>query len=296
MHGSSPDRVHLHEVGAIDAVVDVVCSVAGVAKLDVERVVSAPPSEGHGEVTTAHGVLPVPAPATAYLLEGVAVHRVDVPFELVTPTGAALLVTLADSFSEQIFIEAERVGYGAGTREIAGRPNLLRASLGRMIEESGGVSDQVTILETVVDDALPEIWPYLIDRLLSAGARDAWLTPVVMKRGRPGIQLTVIADTGARGPLEKIIFEETGTLGIRTGSLPRSVLPRAAGTLATELGPLRVKLSRLPGSERWRVHPEFEACREAAEKHGMALREVYALVNRAAAEESALSVEGEERI
>jgi uncharacterized protein (TIGR00299 family) protein len=294
VHGSDEENVHLHEVGALDAVADVVCSVAGVAMLEVDSVVSAHPREGHGEARAAHGTLPVPAPATAYLLEGIPHFRVDVPCELVTPTGAALLTTLADRFTEQISIATERVAYGAGTRELEGRPNLLRMSLGRELAEPGTLRDQVIVMETVVDDANPEIWPYLIERLLDAGARDAWLDPVMMKKGRPGVHLTVLSDPETHPILEQIVFEETGTLGIRTTRADRTVLRRTTGTLETDLGPLQVKLSRLPRMDGWRVHPEYEICRRLAQEKGIPLRSVYAAVRRAASRADLLDVESED--
>jgi uncharacterized protein (TIGR00299 family) protein len=294
VHGSAEGSVHLHEVGALDAVADVVCSVAGVAMLEVDSVVSAHPREGHGEARAAHGSLPVPAPATAYLLEGIPHFRVDVPCELVTPTGAALLTTLADRFTEQISIATERVAYGAGTRELEGRPNLLRMSLGRELSDPGTLRDQVIVMETAVDDANPEIWPYLIERLLGAGARDAWLDPVVMKKGRPGVHLTVLSDLEIHPALEQIVFEETGTLGIRTTRADRTVLRRTTGTLETELGPLQVKLSRLPRMDGWRVHPEYEVCRRLAHEQGIPLRSVYEAVRRAASQADSLVVDGED--
>ena len=291
VHGSAPGRVHLHETGAIDAVVDVVCGVAAVSSLGVDTVLSTPPCEGHGEVETAHGILPVPAPATAFLLEGVPLRRVDVPFELVTPTGAAMLVSLVDTFTYDISLTPERIGYGAGTRELDSRPNVLRATFGSTAGRFTVSPDQVVVLETTVDDTLPEIWPYLVERLLEAGARDAYMTPVVMKKGRPGVNLTVLGDRADIAELERIVFEETGTLGIRVTAADRLVLARARGMLQTALGPLSVKLSRVAGDSEWRVHPEYEVCRDTALASGMPLRDVYAEVTRASAVEGALRVE-----
>lgn len=291
VHGSSPGRVHLHETGAIDAVVDVVCGVAAVSSLGVEKILSTPPCEGHGQIESAHGTLPIPAPATAFLLEGIPVQRIDVPYELVTPTGAAMLVSLADSFTFGVSLTPERVGYGAGTRELADRPNVLRVTLGVVEETVGNPRDKIAVLETTVDDALPEMWPHLIGRLLEAGARDAYIVPVVMKKGRPGIHLTVLGDPADLNRLERLVFEETGTLGVRVTETDRVVLRRARGRLETALGPLLVKLSRLPGENHWRVHPEYEACREAAMAHGMPLRDVYSEVARAASAEGMLTVE-----
>jgi uncharacterized protein (TIGR00299 family) protein len=296
VHGTEPAAVHLHEVGALDALIDVVGATAGLDWLAPDRVLSAPPREGWGETRSAHGVLPVPAPATAYLLEGVPLERIDVPFELVTPTGAALLVTLSDGFTRECALNVERVGYGAGTRELAGRPNLLRASLGEAGPAAGAPRDQVTVVETVVDDLTPELWPHLIERLLEQGARDAWLTPVIMKKGRPGVALTVLADPARSAAVQECLFAETGTLGLRVRTSDRVVLPRARGRLTTHLGPLTVKLSRLAGESAWRVHPEYEACRALARERGVPLREVYAAVQQAAADPGALQVEGEDRV
>jgi uncharacterized protein (TIGR00299 family) protein len=295
VHGTEPAAVHLHEVGALDALIDVVGAVAGVDWLAPERILSAPPREGWGQTRSAHGVLPVPAPATAYLLEGVPLERIDVPFELVTPTGAALLVTLCEAFTRECALDVERVGYGAGTRELAGRPNLLRATLGEAGPAAGVPRDQVAVVETVVDDLTPELWPHLIERLLEQGARDAWLTPVIMKKGRPGVALTVLADPARSAAIQQLIFAETGTLGLRVHTRDRVVLPRARGRLTTPLGVLDVKLSRLAGETTWRVHPEYEACRALALQRGIPLREVYAAVGRAAGEVGALHLEEEER-
>ncbi|MFO7768664.1 MAG: nickel pincer cofactor biosynthesis protein LarC [bacterium] len=291
VHGTGADRVHLHEAGALDALVDVTCTCAAVSALEVERVVSAPPRDGHGEVEAVHGILPVPAPAAAYLLEGCPVERIDVPFEMITPTGAALLVGLTDEFTHEVSMLTRRVGYGAGTRELAGRPNLLRATLGEMEAGAPGGLDRVAVLETVVDDLNPELWPHVIDRLLESGARDAWLTTVVMKKGRPGVQLTVLCEPGRRMQTEQVVFRETGTLGMRVRTSDRTVLARTAGTLRTRLGAVRVKCSRLPGEGAWRVHPEYDACREAALREGVPLRDVYRAVEEAAGDGERLILE-----
>lgn len=290
VHGIGEDQIHLHEVGALDATVDVVCAVAGVKALDVEGIVTTPPADGGGETKSAHGLIPVPAPATTLLMEGRRVRRVDVPMELVTPTGAALLVTLAQEAPRGWSFTAERIAYGAGTREIPGRPNVLRASVGTLERVAEG-TDSVMLLQTAVDDATPEIWSYVIERLLAAGALDAWVEPLAMKKGRPGVQLTVVTGEEGRGDLENIIFAETPTLGIRITPVTRRVLPRRSGTLETELGTIRVKLSRLPGEDAWRVHPEYEACRDAALRHARPLGEVYDVVRRAAEQPGALRVE-----
>ena len=291
VHGAAGGHVHLHEVGALDAVVDVVCSVAGLRELGPERIIATPPREGHGEVQASHGTLPVPVPATLVLLEGVELERIDVEGELVTPTGAALLVTLADEITRTFTIRPERIGYGAGSRDLPGRPNLLRGTLGESESPTAGGRDEVVVLETVVDDAVPEIWPRVIERLIEAGARDAWLTPVMMKKGRPGVQLTALAEPGREAEIARLIFSESPTLGLRLSRTERIVTLRAAGTLRTRLGPIEVKLSRVSSDQAWEIHPEFEACRAAADRHGLSLRQVYAEVTRAGTEPEALEVE-----
>ena len=291
VHGGDPEEVHFHEVGALDAIVDVVCGVAAVASLKVGRIISTPPADGHGEVDSSHGRLPVPVPATTFILEGVPTRRIDVPFEMVTPTGAALLTTLADEVTTECSFTAELTGYGAGTREIEGRPNVLRVSIGTTAATPESAGNEVAVLETTVDDAIPEMWPHLVDRLLAGGARDAWLTPVIMKKGRPGINLTVLSDHGRAPLLERMIFEETGTLGIRVSRVTRQVLSRRSGTLQTGFGPLTVKCSRHAADEAWSVHPEYEVCRAVAIERGIPLREVYNEVRRAAAIEGGLTVE-----
>ncbi len=293
VHGSDPGRIHLHETGALDAVVDVVCGTAAVLSLEVDTILSIPPSDGHGEVHSAHGILPVPAPATAYLLEGVPIRRVDIPFELVTPTGAAMLTTLVDSFTTSLSLTPERVGYGAGTRQLEGRPNLLRATLGTLEDVDTHGGNRIAVIETTVDDTLPEIWPYMIERLLDGGARDAYVTPVVMKKGRPGVHLTVLCDPPDLSKLQQLVFEETGTLGMRISHTGRMVLARARGRLKTSLGTITVKLSALPDGNRWRVHPEYEACRQKALEKGVPLQDVYREIVIASEIDGALAVEGD---
>jgi len=291
VHGSDPGRVHLHETGALDAVVDVVCGAAAVLSLEVDTIISIPPSDGHGEVRSAHGILPVPVPATAYLLEGVPIRRVDIPFELVTPTGAAMLTTLVDSFTTSISLIPELVGYGAGTRQLDGRPNLLRATLGILDDVDTNGDNRIVVIETSVDDTLPEIWPYLIERLLDEGARDAYVTPVVMKKGRPGVHLTVLCDPSDLLKLQQLVFEETGTLGMRISHTGRMVLARARGRLKTSFGTIAVKLSALQNGNRWRVHPEYEVCRQKALEMGVPLRDVYREIAIASEIDGALAVE-----
>jgi len=289
VHGQDRERVHLHEVGGLDATVDVVCGVAGIGALEVERVVALPPCDGTGETVSDHGTIPVPAPATVILLEGRRVRRIDLPLELVTPTGAALLAVLTEEAPPAWTFQTSRTALGAGSRDVHDRPNVLRGSLGLYEVDDPG-TDRVVLLETAVDDVSGEVWPFVIERLLGAGALDAWVAPLVMKKGRPGVALTVVAPPDRPGDLERIVFEETGTLGIRVTPTSRRVLLRRSGVVETELGPLRVKLSSEPDGE-WRVHPEYEVCREAAREHGRPILEVYDIVRRAAERAGAVRAE-----
>jgi len=294
VHGAADGHVHLHEVGALDAIVDVVCAIAGVRELAPERVIATPPRDGHGEIHAAHGVLPVPAPATLVLLEGIEIERIDVPGELVTPTGAALLVTLTDEITRTFSLQPERIGYGAGTRQLPGRPNLLRGTVGESPRSSGLPRDEVVVLETTVDDSSGEYWPWVIERLRAAGARDAWMTPVMMKKGRPGIELTAIVEPGRTDEIARLILTETSTLGLRVRRTERMIAQRAAGRLDTRFGHLPVKLSRLCDGEAWQVHPEFEVCREVALKEGVPLRQVYDEIVRAQSSGAVLEVEDDD--
>jgi hypothetical protein len=271
VHGSAVEDVHFHEVGAVDAIVDVTGAVIGLHLLGAEAVhVSALPVGG-GFVETAHGRIPVPGPGTAELLRGFPVVDTGVRAELVTPTGAAVLTTLATGAGHMPPMTVERVGYGAGGADLPGTPNVLRCVTG---EAAAGAGDEtVTQLETTIDDMSPQLYEPLMDRLLGAGALDVFLTPVVMKRSRPGIVVTVLCPPERVGDLGRILFEESPTIGVRWREVTRTRLPREIVTLATAYGALPFKVSRL-GGRVITVTPEFAEVVRVAREKSLPVREV----------------------
>ena len=271
-HGIAVQKVHFHEVGAADAIVDIVCSCAGLAALGIERITCSPIPTGSGTVTCAHGIIPVPAPATANLLRGFPIAASDEVGELATPTGAAILTTLADEFGPLPDMTLSAVGVGAGTREGETRPNVLRLFVG----ELAGVDaeqDSVTILEANLDDATGQSLGYAGERLMDAGALDVYIVPIIMKKGRPGQLLTVLCRPMDVAALEAMIFAETSTLGIRRHTARRSKLAREHVTVETRFGPIRVKLGCRDGAtvQAW---PEYDDCVAAARGAGTPLRDV----------------------
>jgi pyridinium-3,5-bisthiocarboxylic acid mononucleotide nickel chelatase len=278
MHNSTPDKVHFHEVGAVDALVDIVGACIGIEALGIEQVYSSPIRVGSGQVKAAHGVLPVPAPGTLELLKGVPVEHTDLPFEMVTPTGAAIITTIAAAYGPPPVFVPEQVGYGAGGRDPKQIANLLRIEIG---ETTGSaISDEVVMIETNLDDMNPEVYGHLMDRLFETGARDVYLEQVIMKKGRPGIVLHVLADAATRDALTSLIFEETPTLGVRMTPMQRRILAREAGTVETRWGSVRVKRAEWNG--RVRVTPEYDDCAAIARKHHIPILDVYEAVRRAA--------------
>ncbi len=272
-HGIAVEQVHFHEVGAADAIVDIVCVCAGLAALGVERVGCSPIPTGSGTVTCAHGVLPVPAPATARLLQGYPLAACDEPGELTTPTGAALLTTLADEFGPLPAMTVEAVGTGAGTREGRTRANILRLFIGEAVESDAAERDTVTVLEAQVDDATGQSLAFACERLLEAGALDGYSVPIIMKRGRPGQLPTVRCRPGDAARLETLVFAETSTFGVRRHEARRTKLARRHVTVETRYGPIRIKLGELGGklTQAW---PEYEECAAAARESGVPLQEV----------------------
>ena len=272
VHGSTPEKVHFHEVGAADALVDVVGTVAGLHALGIERVFASPLPLGSGWVMSQHGRIPVPAPATAYLLRGAPVAPSRVEAELVTPTGAALLTALVQDWAPPPPYRLTQVGTGAGSRELPEQPNVLRLMLGEA-EALAHARRRVAVLETSVDDENPQFVAALVPRLLEAGALDAMWIPTVMKKGRPGTMLVVVAEPAHVEKLAALVMRETTTLGVRVRMEERLELDRRVVEVATAFGPVRVKVATLPeGGER--PVPEFESVREAAERSGRPLREV----------------------
>jgi len=270
IHGVSKEEVHFHEVGAVDAIVDVVGSLIGLEILGVEKVYSSPVSLGSGHIKAAHGVLPVPSPATLKLLEGFPVRKTNIPAELATPTGVAILTTLAEKSDVPTF-QLQKVGYGAGHRKLKEIPNLLRIFLGEV--QIPGSAEQLLLVETNIDDMNPELYPHVMERLFESGALDVYLTPVIMKKGRPGMVISALIPMESREVLIQTLYRETTTLGVRVTPVQRWKLPRDIRVVSTPLGEVRVKVSYL--DNHIQMTPEFEDCRRIAREKGMPLREVY---------------------
>ena len=271
VHGTTVDEVHFHDVGAVDAIVDVTGAVAGLHLLGVEAVhVSALPLGG-GVVDGPHGKIPIPGPGTAELLKGFPVYDNGVRAELVTPTGAAILTTLASSSGLMPRMTVDRVGYGAGSMELP-IPNLLRCFVGTASSQTEG-NEAIVQLETTIDDMSPQLYEPLMERLLEAGALDVFLTPVIMKRSRPGVVLTALAEPSNVSDLSTILFEESTTIGVRWTAYERSRLEREMITLSTAYGPVSFKVSRL-GGRIVTVTPEFSEVTRIAKEKGLPVREV----------------------
>jgi uncharacterized protein (TIGR00299 family) protein len=273
VHGVPVDEVHFHEVGAVDAIVDVVGTVAGLHLLGVERVFAAPLRVGYGTVACAHGLLPVPAPATLELLRGVPVCGGEVEAELVTPTGAALISTLAASFGGAPPMRVERIGYGAGSRDLP-IPNLLRVTIGMATAMEPDEEDAVVVIETNIDDMNPQWYEHVTERLFAAGALDVFLTSVQMKRGRPGVLLTAVLPDEQVDEALTVLFTETTTLGARLHAARRRKLSRERLVVETPYGSLGVKVARR-GGVVVNLAPEYREVRQAAQAHGVPLKEVH---------------------
>ena len=273
VHGIAVEQVHFHEVGAADAIVDIVCACAGLAAMGVQRVVSSPIPVGSGTVTCAHGVIPIPAPATAELLRGVPIAASDDARELTTPTGAAIITTLARDYGPLPNLTLSTLGYGAGTREVPNRPNLLRVLLGESSIQSGAEGDVITTLEANLDDMTGQALGYACQQLLDAGALDAYVMPIIMKKGRPGHLLTVLCRPQDAEDLEAVVFKQTTTLGLRRSDSLRARLARSVAEVTTRFGAIRVKVGRHSGRVV-QVWPEYEDCAAAARSAGVSLQEV----------------------
>jgi len=277
VHGCRPEEVHFHEVGAVDALVDVVGAVAGLAELGVDMLVASPLPLARGWVRCEHGSLPLPAPAVCELLRDVPVLGVELEQELVTPTGAAILRGLDCRFGPLPPMVLEAVGHGAGSSERRdGRPNLLRLMLGRSHDPAE--AQEVEVIETQLDDFQPEIWPHVSERLLAAGVLDLSLCPILMKKGRPGFLLRVICDPAHALEARRLILSETSAIGLRFRRERRWTLPRQSATVATPWGAARVKCIDTPDGPV--LTPEYEDCRRLALEAGVPLRAVYAAVAR----------------
>lgn len=278
VHGIPLAQVHFHEVGAVDAIVDVAGTAVGLHRLGIDRITCSPLPLGHGSIDTAHGRLPLPAPATLELLRGAPVVPAGIEWETVTPTGAAIVRAVVDEFCALPAMRVEAIGLGAGNDRSGGLPNVLRAVLGTV---GGHASDRVAVLETHVDDLNPEHFDYVMERLFRAGALDVSLLHLQMKKNRPGFAIRVIAKPAERAALAGILFAETTTLGVRVTEMERLVLEREIRTVATAFGPIRVKIAR-EASGRETASAEYEDCKAAALRAPAALRDVVRAAEQAA--------------
>jgi uncharacterized protein (TIGR00299 family) protein len=273
IHNTSIEKVHFHEVGAVDAMVDIVCAAVGAEALGVDEWVCSPLNVGGGTVKCAHGTLPVPAPATLKLLANAPVYSSGPQVELVTPTGAAIVKTLAARFASFPAIKVEKSGYGAGSRDFPDHPNVLRLTIGEAAAKATTLADSITVLEANLDDLSPQVLAYAMERLLSEGALDVFSVPVQMKKNRPGALLTVLAKPQDADRLAKLVFTETTTLGIRRREEQRHTLARRWESVQTHWGPIRIKIASMNGTVS-NYAPEYEDCRALAEAHHVPLKDV----------------------
>ena len=281
VHNIGVEDVHFHEVGAADAIVDIVCAAIGAESLGVETFVCSPLNVGGGTVACAHGVLPVPAPATLELLRGVPIYSGEIEKELVTPTGAAIVKVLVSRFGPRPMMTSETIGYGAGSRSFAGQANVLRITVGETQEmtfsaagaDSNFVEEQIALLEASLDDLNPQLIGYIVDLALAEGALDVFTTPVQMKKNRPGTLLTVLARPEHEAKLRALLFRESSTLGVRTRREKRYVLLRRHEAVTTPWGEVRMKIANMNGSVS-HYAPEYEDCRRIAVEYHVPLKTV----------------------
>ncbi len=279
LHGKPAAEIHFHEVGAVDAIVDIVGACAGLELLGIDELICSPLNVGGGRVETAHGTLPVPAPATAELLKGTPVYSSGVNGELVTPTGAVIVCTLASSFGPMPSITVTRIGYGAGSRDYAGHPNVARLFVGERAQVSNreprvfDSGEVVTVIEANVDDMSPQLYGYLVERVLAAGALDITCGSIQMKKNRPGLEISILCAPERAEALAQLVFEETTTLGLRIRQAARLVLERETVNVETPYGTVRVKVARRGGAVM-NVAPEYDDCRRLAAEKWVPLKEV----------------------
>ena len=282
-HGIEIKKVHFHEVGAVDSIVDIVGAAVGLDLLGVDRIESSPVPPGRGSVKAAHGRMPLPAPATATLLKGIPLAESTGDFEQTTPTGAAILATVAEAFGPVPPMTIQSIGLGAGTKNPEGVANILRLFVGTAATPAGG--DRVTVLETNLDDLPGEVVGFTTTQLLAAGALDAFVTPIQMKKNRPGVMISVLCDEAKVQAMEEILFRETTTLGVRRYQVSRHKLNRKAAEVATPFGPIKGKLGWLDGRPP-QFSPEYDDCARVASEQGVPLRDVYKAAHASYAEAS----------
>ena len=273
VHGSSPEEVHFHEVGAVDAIVDIVGAAICLEMLGWPKVVASPMPTFHGYAKGSHGIFPLPAPATAEILRGVPWRKLDIEGELVTPTGAAIIREIAEGFGPLPAMTVEGIGYGAGKSDF-GIPNALRVMIGEEATTPGDSAECVTVIETNIDDLNPQFYEIAIERLFAAGALDVFLTPIQMKKNRPGTLLSVICDPDLAEAIAAVILAETSTFGVRISQWERLCLDRRWEEVVTKFGVIRIKIGERDGKEIT-ASPEYEDCKRAAIEHGTPVRRVH---------------------
>ena len=278
IHQMPVEKVHLHEVGALDSIVDIVGGVFALEWFGADRIVASPINVGSGTVTCEHGTLPVPAPATATLVSGVPVYAAGPPGELLTPTGALLVTEFAGEYGALPPMRIEQIGYGAGTRDPAGHPNVLRVLVGEAADDEGW--ERVAVVECEIDDMNPQIFGVLMERLYAAGAVEVFYTAVQMKKNRPGTHVTVLVPPGDRESVSATLFRESTTIGLRHGEVTRETLRRELVPVSTRFGEVRCKVARR-GPAVVNVAPEFDDCARLAEHHDVSVKEVHAVAVKA---------------
>jgi uncharacterized protein (TIGR00299 family) protein len=274
IHSIPVESVHFHEVGAVDTIVDIVCAAAGAAALNVDRWLASDLNVGSGTVVCQHGTLPVPAPATLALLGDAPVYAAGPPMERVTPTGAALLRMLDVQYAPLPAMRVVAAGYGAGGRETPGQPNLLRLLVGEEQAAGDFGGEPIAVIETVIDDSSPQLLAYVSELLLAAGAWDVYRAAVQMKKGRTGVQLTVLCHPGKVSALRDLVFRETSTIGLRWRIENKASLERDFAAVKTQWGPVRIKVAHWPSGEAANASPEYEDCRAIAAQHSVPLKQV----------------------
>lgn len=276
VHNSTIAKIHFHEVGALDSIVDIVGAAVCFERLGIEAAYSSPVRLGSGGfVDTAHGKLPLPAPAVSEILKGYPTVLTDVPHELTTPTGAAIIKAMSKGVLAAEALNVMEIGYGAGSMEFPELPNLLRIMIAELPEKYG--TDELVMVETNIDDMNPEIYPYVVEKLLAAGANDAFLVPVIMKKGRPGILVSALVNRSRIDAITQVLFTQTSTIGVRIIPTERRKLAREAREIETPLGRARFKVIHLDGKEK--LLPEYEECRRLAEDRNIPLIEVYRMLS-----------------
>jgi pyridinium-3,5-bisthiocarboxylic acid mononucleotide nickel chelatase len=278
LHNKSAYEVHFHEVGAVDAIVDIVGACAGLELLEISELISSPLNVGGGRAHAAHGSLPVPAPATAELLAGIPIYSTGVEAELVTPTGAVLVTTLAASFGPLPPMKIERIGYGAGQKEFPGQPNVVRLFLGEKVELAtagpGKSGDElVSVIEANVDDMSPQLYGYLVEQALAGGALDVTCSSIHMKKNRPGLLVSILCSPERSDDLAELLFEQTTTIGVRIYEARRQVLEREHVSVETPYGQVRIKVARRNGKVM-NAAPEYDDCQRLAEEKSIPLKQV----------------------